>query len=52
MTDLKLLARRAVSMTLGLALASVARQPAFGQVKTTVPDVRQDPIVRNGEAVT
>ena len=39
MTDLKLLAKRAVGMTLGLALASVVCQPAFGQVKTTVPDV-------------
>jgi S-formylglutathione hydrolase FrmB len=39
MTDLKLLARRAMGMALGLALAFVLCEPARGQVKTTVPDV-------------
>jgi S-formylglutathione hydrolase FrmB len=39
MTDLKLLAWRAMGMALGLVLFPALYEPAFGQVKTTVPDV-------------
>lgn len=39
MSDLKLLASRAMGMALGLALFPVLCEPALGQVKTTVPDI-------------
>ena len=39
MADLKLLASRAMGMALGLVLLPALYEPAFGQVKTTVPDV-------------
>ena len=39
MTDLKLLARRAMGMALGLVVVGVLCEPALGQVKTTVPHV-------------
>ena len=38
MTDLKLLARRAMGMALCLVLFPALYEPVFGQVKTTVPD--------------
>ena len=39
MADLKVLARRAISMALGLALFLALYEPVFGQVKTNNPDV-------------
>ena len=39
MADLKLLASRAMGMALGLVLFPALYEPAFGQVKTTVPDL-------------